>query len=619
METEKTLGAYTLLAELGAGGMGIVYRGRHTREALAERQGGDVAIKVMHAHIARNPDFRARFETEADLALRVAHPGIVTVHDLIVDGGALALVMELIDGRPLSEIIGADVGPIPWERSLRIFRQLLDAVGYAHSHGVVHRDLKPENVIVNEAGRTKILDFGIAKDADSKKTQGGVAMGTVNYMAPEQFRDAASVDGRADIYALGTTLYEMLAGRLPWEATTTDFDIMTDKARGQIPPPTSFYPWIPAPIEAVVIRAMDVDRDARFASTTEFAQALDEAVKQGASGGSPDEGTSGPPLPRDHHDIPEAVGASATFGLIGERVLRPVEGPRPSDGSSRNLIVSTVAVLLGLGGLALLWLISLPGAEMELPPPRSDPASPASSTPAAPNEAERRAAELEQRINVAEARAAKAEAKLAEESRLTEESRLANEGPRWIILAGTYHLEQEAQARMASLQREGFDASYLWIPDYGSLSGARMFAAVIGPVPYSDLASAQRLLRAFQAIQKEAYGLKLDRWPPRTKLEQGPKLRAPSFPKGSPAFNCAYASTDVEILLCNDAALGSMDKQMADLYFALRRSQTPNAKKQSQAHQTTWLASRNQCARRVNMAGCLQRSYQERISQLTRE
>ena len=195
--------------------MGTVYRGRHRSPEIAARQGGEVAIKVMHPHIARNESFAERFEREASLGLKLDHPGICRVHDLVVDGGVLALVMELVEGEPLSELIGTTTGPIPWGRAWPMLEQLLDSVTYLHAQGVLHRDIKPENILVGSGGQLKLLDLGIAKDAGSGKTKTGVGMGTVDYMAPEQHTDAGKVDERADVYALGMTLYEMLAGRLP--------------------------------------------------------------------------------------------------------------------------------------------------------------------------------------------------------------------------------------------------------------------------------------------------------------------------------------------------------------------------------------------------------------------
>jgi serine/threonine protein kinase len=281
----ESLGAYSLLGIVGQGGMGVVYRGRHRTAAMAKRQGGEVAIKVLHAQYAQDEVFRDRFEREAAMGGKLDHPGIVKVHDLVVDGGTLALVMDLAEGRPLSEVIGEETGPIPWERAWPMFKQMLDAVAYAHKHNIVHRDIKPENVIVSPKGKLKVLDFGIAKDMEGGKTKTGTGMGTVDYMAPEQYLDAKSVDARADVYALGMTLYEMLAGRLPWEKGTTEFTVLEKKKNGNLPPPTDFYPEIPNEVVVALQRAIVVDPSKRFSSVEKMTAALKQANIAAKSGG----------------------------------------------------------------------------------------------------------------------------------------------------------------------------------------------------------------------------------------------------------------------------------------------------------------------------------------------
>jgi serine/threonine protein kinase len=292
-----SVGAYRILGELGRGGMGVVYRGKHRTAAIAKRQGGEVAIKVLHAQYAQDEVFRDRFEREASMGLKLDHPGIIRVYDLVIDGGNLALVMDLAEGRPLSEVIGQETGPIPWERAWPMFKQMLDAVAYAHEHKVVHRDIKPENVIVSPSGQLKVLDFGIAKDMEGGKTKTGTGMGTVDYMAPEQYTDAKSVDQRADIYALGMTLYEMLAGRLPWESSTTEFQVMTVKSKGDFPPPTAFYPHIPHSVVEAVQKAVEVEKADRFAGVEAMAMALEEANVANVASAPPPSVAQPPPPP----------------------------------------------------------------------------------------------------------------------------------------------------------------------------------------------------------------------------------------------------------------------------------------------------------------------------------
>ncbi len=270
----ETVGAYRVVGLIGRGGMGTVYKARHRSAEVARRQGGDVAIKVMHAHLATNIRFQERFEREASLGLKLDHPGIVGVYDLVVDGGTLALVMELAEGRTLKDLVEKETGPLAWPRAKPMYDQLLAAVGAAHAAGVIHRDLKPENVIISTEGRLRVADFGIAKELGSERTRTGTGLGTAGYMAPEQYRDAGRVDQRADIYALGMTLYQMLAGRLPWEPGTSEFEVLQLKATGEVPPPTDFYSDIPPHAVRAVMQAIQVDPEARPASVEDLASLL---------------------------------------------------------------------------------------------------------------------------------------------------------------------------------------------------------------------------------------------------------------------------------------------------------------------------------------------------------
>ena len=274
----KEVGAYKILSIIGKGGMGTVYRGRHRTESMARRQGGDVCIKTMHGHFADDPAFKARFEREASLGLELDHSGIVKVHDLVIDAGTLALVMEHVVGRTMEDMINDETGPIPWDRAWPMFSQLLEAMEHAHEHDVIHRDLKPENVMVTAEGRLKILDFGIAKEVGSGETKTGIGFGTPDYMAPEQHTDAKNVDERADVYSLGMTLYKMLAKRLPWGEELDLTGIFSCKQSTDLPPPTEFYPDIPPEVVRVVMSTLSPDREKR-PGTVKALRELLEKVK----------------------------------------------------------------------------------------------------------------------------------------------------------------------------------------------------------------------------------------------------------------------------------------------------------------------------------------------------
>jgi serine/threonine-protein kinase len=221
------LGAYEVLEKIGQGGMGVVWKARDTR------LGRDVALKVLPDEFTRDADRLARFEREARLLASLNHPNIAQIYGLEVGGASRALVMELVEGPTLSERIGR--GALPVEQALAIARQIAEALEDAHEKGIVHRDLKPQNVKVTADGKVKVLDFGLAKAMDPagsnpssalltqsptlSGTLHGTILGTAAYMAPEQAAGMA-VDRRADVWAFGVVLYEMLTGKTIFEGET---------------------------------------------------------------------------------------------------------------------------------------------------------------------------------------------------------------------------------------------------------------------------------------------------------------------------------------------------------------------------------------------------------------
>jgi serine/threonine protein kinase len=332
----RALGAYALLDTIGVGGMGTVYRGRHRNEEKSRQQGGDVAIKILHPQYAQQPAYQNRFEQEALLGLRMEHPNIVRVFDLIVDGEMLGLVMELIEGRELSDIIGRTVGPMPWVQAGTIFRQVLDAIACVHESGIVHRDIKPENLMVS-GERVRLMDFGIAKDVSKNNTRTGTTMGTIAYMAPEQFLSARDVDERADVYALGMTLYEMLAGRLPWDDDLAEFGILKIKESGDYPGPEAFYPHIPQHVLDTLSAMLTVDIDNRITSVAAVRAALYPDVVHTEA-----EGLSKPTPDLDPTPVPAPV-------------LAPSPGSsKPNSRGRRQLTAALTASGLGVGVLVLL-------------------------------------------------------------------------------------------------------------------------------------------------------------------------------------------------------------------------------------------------------------------------
>ena len=268
---------YTILREIGRGGMGVVYEAEH-RE-LGKR----IAIKVMLDKYANDQDAVTRFKREALAASRIGNPHIIDVsHIGTAPDGRPFVVMELLDGEPLSKIL-AGTGPMQVWRAVHIMRQVLRAVGAAHGKGIIHRDLKPDNIFIvnrdDEHDFVKLLDFGISKMVDTaellagtKLTTTGVVMGTPLYMAPEQAMGAPAERG-VDIYACGVILFEMLAGRPPFDEP--NYNMLVAKLLTAAPPLLSdVRKGMPATIVKAIAKALEKDPDLRFANCEVFAQAL---------------------------------------------------------------------------------------------------------------------------------------------------------------------------------------------------------------------------------------------------------------------------------------------------------------------------------------------------------
>ena len=264
---------YTLVELIGEGGMAEVWRGEHPT------LGTSVAVKMMNPVLAQQSDLVGRFQDEAKVQVKLQHKNIVRLENFSLD--PLAMVMEYVDGRSMSEVIGREVGPMPLPRALPMMLQILDAVGFAHDQGVVHRDLKPSNVMVDADDQIKVMDFGIAKVLGSGgRTRTGMAMGTPAYMAPEQIKGAKNADNRSDVYALAITFYEMLTGRTPFEAsqeTDSDYALMDAQVNTSPPDPRGFYPAIPQEAVDVLMRGLEKDPDKRYQNVAEMRAALLEA------------------------------------------------------------------------------------------------------------------------------------------------------------------------------------------------------------------------------------------------------------------------------------------------------------------------------------------------------
>jgi eukaryotic-like serine/threonine-protein kinase len=274
--TLKKLGRYEVLRVLGKGAMGVVYEGR---DPNLDRRVAIKTVKVENLSEEAAAEYEHRFRTEARSAARLQHPNIVSVYDSDRDGDVAFLVMEYIQGDDLKHHLDRGVR-YSLEQSLKIIRDLLSALDYAHKQGIVHRDIKPANLLIEPGGRVKLTDFGVARIQDSgeaTRTQGSM-VGTLKYMAPEQVQ-GQKIDSRADLFSAGVVLYQLLTDKRPFDGDN-DFSIIHQIIGHHPPSPSSINPKLPAALDAVVARALAKSRDERFATARDFAVALQAAIRR---------------------------------------------------------------------------------------------------------------------------------------------------------------------------------------------------------------------------------------------------------------------------------------------------------------------------------------------------
>jgi beta-lactam-binding protein with PASTA domain/predicted Ser/Thr protein kinase len=345
-------GRYRVLGRLGVGGMATVY--------LAEDSslGRKVALKVMAERYAEDGEFVERFRREAQAAARLNHPNIIAVYDRGEADGRPYIAMEYLQGRTLKQIIQKE-GPLPPERAVAIAMQILAGLRYAHEHGVVHRDVKPHNVLVGDDGRIKVTDFGIAHAGDPQMTEVGSIVGTAQYLSPEQAR-GRSVGPQTDIYSLGVVLYEMLAGRVPFEGDSS-VAIAMQHVSDEPPPLRSLAPDVPETLALVVAHAMLKDPAQRYGSADEFAADLDR-VRRGLVPAAATALTAVIP-----HEATEFVPAAEATRIAPRPEATPLLSgdklpPRPTPRRrSRWPWLLVLLLVLAVGALAAFALGGVPG------------------------------------------------------------------------------------------------------------------------------------------------------------------------------------------------------------------------------------------------------------------
>lgn len=361
----KRLGKYEVQAEIGRGGMGIVYRGF---DPMLQRP---VAIKVLPPQLAMDPGFVRRFQREAVMAAQLKHPNIVTIHDVGEHEEINFIVMEFLEGATLDRWL--ERGALSLDQVNRIVRQIADALDFAHKRGVVHRDIKPSNIMVSAEGHVTLMDFGLVRASEGAAlTQTGAVMGTPEYMAPEQAQGTV-VDHRADIYAFGIVVYRLLAGRLPFERNTTPA-LMHAHVYEAPPPLRQQRPDLPPALDAVVLKAIAKQPADRYQSAGQLARDFEAALggKVPASAplpapGAPTSGRPPTPLPSvgptvrpGAHSVPPTVAAGAA-----RPSTQPPTTARPA---------SKMPILIGLLGVLLVAVIG--GALLMVQRPSNPTATP---------------------------------------------------------------------------------------------------------------------------------------------------------------------------------------------------------------------------------------------------
>ncbi len=368
---------YRIESMLGQGGMGAVFA------AVNQATGRAVAIKWMLPGAARSKESLARFLSEARATAKIEHPNVIQILDVGQDGDAPFLVMERLRGRSLAERL--ERGRLSPEETLSVLIPALRGIAEAHSEGIIHRDLKPDNIFLCEGKDgsprpPKVLDFGISKlydqEGGTSLTQTGIAMGTPQYMSPEQLNAPPDADARFDVYAMGVVLYECLTGRPPYNAEGL-FELVQQIASGNPTPIRLLAPEVPPDLEAIVMRAMAVHRDYRHRTIPELIADLEQVQSRMASGApaphAPIPQTAGvTPPPHPHGAATGPMGGGGwtpqsgynpthQYGYPPSGAVAPPSGPQVVSAPAQSRGGSGMIIGLAVGGLALVGLLVVIG------------------------------------------------------------------------------------------------------------------------------------------------------------------------------------------------------------------------------------------------------------------
>lgn len=390
-EAGQLVGDYQVLAQLGVGGMGRVYK---VRNVISNRE---EAMKILLPDFASDKELAARFMAEIRTLATLEHPGIAQLRTAFQSNNQFVMVMEFVEGTTLEKLAAAV--RIPLDKVLDYAGQVLEALSYAHSRGVIHRDIKPANIMITTHGLVKLMDFGIAKSTeDMQLTRPGTTMGSVYYMSPEQVRGAA-IDARSDLYSFGVTLYEMLTGHKPFQADTS-YSVLNAQLNQAPTPPVEVNPAIPAPLNAIVLKAMAKAPEERFQTASEFRDAL-RAIRIGhaappvstvATPHAPPPATAWTPVSPSPASSATAAGPAANattepnWAPVPQAAPVPVGAPARVAGNRSHrglwIVVGAVTAILALIAIATVLPRFLSRSRQNVAASAEAPAQPVSSAPA---------------------------------------------------------------------------------------------------------------------------------------------------------------------------------------------------------------------------------------------
>ncbi len=323
----ERIGDYQVIDVLGAGGMGKVYKVKNVFSERIE------ALKILLPNLESDPELADRFKREIKVLGSLEHPNIAGLRTAQEVNNQLLMIVEFVDGISLEQWMRQ--GPVPVKSALDCISQVLAALGYAHKQGIIHRDIKPGNIMITHSGAVKLMDFGIAKAvADRGLTKTGRTVGSLYYMSPEQIQGSETLDGRADLYSLGVTLYELATGQRPFRGDS-DYSIMAAHLSQKPIPPIQVDPKVPEALNAVILQSISKDPAQRFQSAEAFRGAL-EHVARGLA--APIGGTM--PLPKASPPLPPVAQAVAQDAHV-------------TPGSSKRALYMVVGSVVTVAVLAL--------------------------------------------------------------------------------------------------------------------------------------------------------------------------------------------------------------------------------------------------------------------------